>query len=166
MLRAVIGVIVGYAVVFILVMISFTIAYIAMGTEGAFKDGSYEVSLTWLITSFVIGLVAAIIAGFTCAVIAEPGSKATLVLAGIVLVVGLGMALPVLISAADDAEPPVREGSVPNFEAMQKAEQPVIAAILNPVIGAAGVLIGWRIRGPGETTAKPLPANSPRTGDV
>lgn len=37
---------------------------------------------------------------------------------------------------------------VGNTEAMMKAQQPVAVTILNPVIGAIGVMIGARLRRP------------------
>jgi hypothetical protein len=39
-----------------------------------------------------------------------------------------------------------REGDVPNMEAMQNAKQPVSTLLLNPIIGAAGIWIGSRMR--------------------
>jgi ABC-type antimicrobial peptide transport system permease subunit len=90
----------------------------------------------------VIGLIAAILAGFACAAVAK-NSKAPLVLAGIVLVLGLLFAIPALTSTKD----PVRDSSVGNLEAMQSAIQPGWIHLLNPFIGAVCVVIGARLKG-------------------
>jgi hypothetical protein len=65
-------------------------------------------------------------------------------LAVLVLVLGLAFAIPVL-QQAPVTEP--RTASVGNMEAMGKARQPPWAALLNPVIGVIGVLVGGRRRG-------------------
>lgn len=144
MLRAIGGVIAGYVVMFVFVFATFTVAYLIMGTEGAFKEGSYEVSPLWLGTSAVLGVIAAIAGGLVCAMIAG-GGKAPMVLAGVVLVLGVAMALPVVM-APDDETPAVRTGDVGNLEAMSKATQPAWLVLANPVIGAIGVMIGAGMR--------------------
>jgi hypothetical protein len=64
-------------------------------------------------------------------------------LAGLVLVLGIIFAIPVLTAPADEA-PQARTGDVGNTEAMQNARQPDWLVILNPLLGATGVLIGAR----------------------
>lgn len=143
MLRAIGAVVLGYIVMVVVVFATFTGAYFAMGADGAFKPGSYDVSGLWLVASFVLGIVAAVAGGFVAAAIAR-GGKAPMVLAGIVLVLGLLSAIPVLMS---DEPPAVREGTVGNIEAMQNARQPGWVALLNPFVGALGVVIGARLKG-------------------
>jgi hypothetical protein len=146
MLRAVLGVIIGYVAMFILVAVSFTIAYMIMGTEGAFREGSFEVTRSWIVLSIIVGIVAALLGGVVCAVIARRGSKAPMVLALLVLILGLLMAIPAMMPAGEE-QPATREGDLSNFEAMQQARQPVWIALLNPVIGAAGILLGAALTG-------------------
>jgi tellurite resistance protein TehA-like permease len=145
MLRAIGGVVIGYLVLALLIFTTFTIAYLVIGAEGAFKPGSYEVTPVWLVTSFALSLVAAIASGFVCAAIAK-NPKATLALAGLVLALGLVMALLTCL-ASDDSRPQLREGNVGNLEAMQNARQPTWVALVNPFIGAAGILLGARLKG-------------------
>jgi hypothetical protein len=90
-------------------------------------------------TSFPLGVAASVAAGYLCALIARSG-RAVQALAGVVLVLGLLFAIPVL--RASDAAPTARAGDVPNMEAMQQARQPRWVALVNPFIGAVGVLVG------------------------
>jgi hypothetical protein len=124
------------------IFVSFSVAYVAMGPERAFQPGSYEASGLWLVTSFVLGFIAAVISGLVCAAMAR-GSKAHLGLAGLVVVLGLLMAIPTLSSPKGPAE---RKADVPTLEAMQNARQPAWVAFLNPFVGAAGVLVGASTR--------------------
>jgi len=144
MLRAVAGVILGYLVMAILVFGSFSVAYLAMGSERAMMPGSYEVTALWIMVSIVLSLGAAIIGGITCAAVSR-GGKAPLYLVGLVLVLGLSMALPAL-KTSRNAEAMVRAGSVGNFEAMKNAHQPDWLTLANPFLGALGVLVGARLR--------------------
>lgn len=143
MVRPILGVIAGYVTMALLVFIFFTALYLALGAEGAFTSGTYTVSLTWIIISCVLSLIAAIAGGFVCAAVSR-SSRAVQVLAGLVLVLGILLAIPVLTSS--DVRPNVRTGAVPNLEAMAKARTPGWVALLNPVLGTIGVLIGAGLR--------------------
>jgi len=143
MLRKVLGVIVGYLVMACFVFLTFTGAYLVMGTNQAFKPGTYDVSLRWTAISFVLSLVAAIVGGYVCALIAR-SSRAAQVLAGIVIVLGILVAIPVLTGG--DTRPNVRPREVPNLQAMQSARTPKWVALLNPIVGAVGVMVGAGIR--------------------
>jgi len=147
MVRSVGSVIVGYVAMFIFVFVTFSIAYVSMGTEGAFQEGSYEVSAQWIVVSFALGLIAAIVGGVVCAAIAR-GPKAPVALAVVVLLLGLLMAVPVL-TATDQEQPEARGADVGNLDAMQKAKQPGWVALANPFVGAFGVLFGSRMTGGG-----------------
>jgi magnesium-transporting ATPase (P-type) len=144
MLRSILGIILGYAVIFVFVFVTFTVAYLVMGADRAFKPGSYDVSTMWIVTSLVLGLVAAILGGWTCAAIARSG-KAPKVLAGIVLVLSVLVAIPEL-SASKEDPPPVRTGDVSNMEAMMMVKQPPVVLLANPLVGMVGVLIGGGLR--------------------
>lgn len=143
MWRAVAGVVVGYLVIVIVVMVTFTGLFLAIGPDGAFRPGSWEPSLLWIAPSVVFSILAAIAAGFVCVKISK-GGKAPLVLAGLVLV--LGLADGVMRATAERPDPGPRGDRVTNFEAAQNARQPVWVSLLNPLIGAAGVIAGARLR--------------------
>jgi hypothetical protein len=144
MLRSVLGVIVGYIVMFVLQVIAFMTIYTMMGADWSFKPASYDPSTAWIAMQFSVILITTIIAGFICAVIAR-GGKSPLVLAVVVLVLGLALAFSSkALRPADTHE--VRAGNVPNMEAMNKARPPAWVIFLGPVIGAAGVLIGGKLK--------------------
>jgi hypothetical protein len=143
MARTIASVVVGYLVMFAVVFGIFSMAYLAMGTDRAFKPGTYDVSATWLVTSFVLGFVAAVIAGLVCAALAR-SANGPRALAAVVVVLGVLMAIPTLSAPPG---PATRDAAVANLEAMRNARTPAWVAFLNPVIGAAGVLLGGSRRG-------------------
>ncbi len=141
--RKILGVIVGYISMAAFVFISFTILYLILGTEGSFEPGSYRISATWLFASIILSIIAAVLGGYICTLIAK-NKKTAFVLAGIVLVLGLVLAIPSLGGYSEVSEL-VRDGSLSNMEAMQNAKQPDAILLLNPVIGAIGILLGARL---------------------
>ncbi len=144
MVRNILGVVLGYVAMFAFVFITFTILYFILGADGSFESGTYEVSLIWIIMSFILGLAAALLGGYLCIVISK-NQKTALVLAGIVLVLGIIMAIPALKDSSNEVQE-MRNADVPNMEAMQKAKQPPIVLLLNPIIGALGVFAGSKLR--------------------
>ncbi len=84
-----------------------------------------------------------------CAAVARQ-SRAVSILAVVVLVLGLALALPAL-RRTPTTEP--RLGNVSNTEAMTKAYTPGWIAILNPFLGAAGAIVGGRLK---RQTSDPL----------
>jgi peptidoglycan/LPS O-acetylase OafA/YrhL len=143
MVRGIVGVIVGYVVMALVVFLTFTLAYLAMGANHAFKPGVFDPSLRWIVISFFLAFIAALVGGYVCAAIAKT-KRAAQVLAGIIVVLGILIAIPALRS--NDTRPNVRMGDVPNMEAMQKARTPGWVALMNPLIGAVGVMVGAGLR--------------------
>lgn len=141
MLKAIGGVVIGYVAMFICVFTLFTLAYTLLGANGAFQPGSYDVSGTWLVIAVAVSALAALVGGFVCKAIAR-SSGAALALAGLVLVLGVVSA----IIGANKTVPPVRAANVGNIEAMNYAKTPTWMMLLMPVIGAAGVLVGARLK--------------------
>ena len=144
MARSIIGVIVGYVVMFILQVVVFMTLYTVMGPDWSFEPASYQASTRWTVAQFTLILITAIIAGLVCAIIAK-GGKAPLVLAGVVLALGLALgAASISMRPADPHE--VRTGDVPNMEAMRKARHPNWVIFAGPVIAAVGVAIGGKLK--------------------
>jgi hypothetical protein len=141
--RAIVSVVVGYVAMFAAIFLTFSGLYLALGQELSFQPGSYEPSVLWTVVSFALGAGAAILGGYVCARIARTATPPK-VLAGVVLVIGLLSAVPVLMAAATPAE--ARTGEVGNLDAMMKAKQPAWVAVANPFVGLAGVLLGARLR--------------------
>ena len=141
MLRSILSVIAGYVAMFIVVFASFTAAMFIISVDSTYKPGSWDVSNLWLIISFVLGLVAAIVGGWVCAKIAKSGTPPK-VLAALALVLGGLMSAMAIYAPAPVEAPPARTADVSPFDAMQYSKAPTISHVLNPIIGAVGVLIG------------------------
>jgi hypothetical protein len=61
----------------------------------------------------------------------------------IVLVLGLLVAIPAMTKEHPDT---VRSGDVTSLQAMQMAQNPTWLLLLNPVLGAVGVMLGARMK--------------------
>lgn len=144
MVRNIIGVVVGYVVMVIFIFLTFTGLYFLLGADGSFEPDTYEVSTIWIVISFILSIAAALIGGYVCVVIAK-NETAPLFLAGIVFILGIIMAIPVLSESTDEVHE-MRKADVSNIEAMQKAKQPPLVLLLNPIIGAIGVFAGSRLK--------------------
>lgn len=141
--RAISSVVVGYVTMFATIFLAFSGLYLLLGQDLSFRPGSYEPSVLWTLVNFALGVGAAVLGGYVCAWIARTATPPK-VLAGVVLVIGLLSAVPVLMAAATPAE--ARTGEVGNLDAMMKAKQPAWVAVANPFVGLAGVLLGARRR--------------------
>lgn len=140
MVRAIIGVVVGYLAMSLFVFASFTALYLGIGTERSFRPGTYDASTLWLVASFVLAVIAAVLGGFICGKIAR-GVKPGYILAGIALVLGIVSAA----FALGRPDPGPRTGEVSNTDAMMKAKQPVWVAFANPVVAVAGIVAGVKL---------------------
>src|SRR5262249_2108960 len=147
--RSILSVVVGYAVMFAAIFLTFSGLYLLLGQELSFQPGSYDPSMLWTVVSFVLGMGAAILGGDVCAWIART-AKPPQVLAGGGLGLGALAAVPVLMAASTPAE--ARTGEVGNLDAMMKAKQPAWVAVANPFVGLVGVLLGSRLRRPTAVT--------------
>jgi cytochrome bd-type quinol oxidase subunit 2 len=149
MLKSILAIIASYIVMFIFMFAAFTGCYFALGAEGTFQTDSYEVTTVWIALTVVVCLLAGIIGGFLCAAISK--SKRTCqVFAFIVFFIGLLACFIPAMKRNPDA-PNVRAGEVSNTEAMRLAVSPMWLHLLTPVLSAAGVLLGARMKGRGDT---------------
>lgn len=144
MMRTVGGVLAGYVAMALIVFACLTAAYLGMGAERAFRPGVYDVSMLWAVVSIVIGFLAAWVGGWVARKIAR-SRRGPQALAAVVVVLGLALAIPTLGGGLPEAPP--RTGAPANMAAMQQARTPAWLALLNPVIGALGVLVGGRALG-------------------
>jgi amino acid transporter len=142
MLRAIAGVIVSYLVMAIVITVVFLGLFLVLGVERVFQPDSYEVSTLWLLVTIALGFGSAIIGGYVCAAISK-SQRACQVLALIVLVLGILLCLPKM-----HEDPHVRAGEVPTWQVMQLAQMPAWLHVLNPVLGAVGVMLGARMKKP------------------
>ena len=144
MLRAFLGLVVGYFVMAIFIAVVFMGVFLALGVERVFQPDSYELSTLWLAISTGLSLCGAILGGYVCAAIGR-SMRACEALAVIVVILGLLLCLPAMKRSGG---PNVRAGEVSNFQAMQLGVAPVWVHLLTPVLGAVGVLLGARLRKP------------------
>ena len=137
------GVVLGYLVMFLVVFVLLTGGYFALGADRAFRPGTYDVSPLWIALWLLVGIAAGLLGGMVCAVVGR-SARAPKILCIVVLLLGLLSAIPAFRPPAVEPEP--RSSAVPNLEAMMKAKEPIWMALLNPIIGGAGVLAGARLR--------------------
>jgi hypothetical protein len=140
MVRFLTAIFLGYLVMLLVVFGVFTTAYPLLSVDRLFEPGTYQAARGWIVLSFAVSLVAAMTAGSMCARIA-PGTGAPVWLAAIVLVLGGLMAIPVVMNASD-SRGGVRPAEITMSDAMAHAKQPLWVALLNPLVSAAGILIG------------------------
>lgn len=137
-MRTLAGVAVGIVVMLVLIFVGLAGAWAVLGSDGAFEPGSWMTSTRWNLAGLAVSFVAAVLAGFAAAR-AGRGAGAARLLALVVLLAGIGPALQ-----ATRSDPEKRPGQVEMFEIFGHARMPLWNALLNPLIGVAGVLLGGR----------------------
>jgi len=145
------GVISGYLAMAFTLFVALTIAYVAMGADRAFGAGVFQVTLLWAIVSLLVGFAAALVGGRVARAVSGR-IEGPRWLALFVIVLGLGLALMIAISG--DGDSAARTDLVGPFQAMRVAQTPLWAALLNPFVGAVGVLLGGRAVGRHEVQAE------------
>jgi len=147
MLKSILAIIVSYVAMFIFLFVAFTGCYLALGAEGTFQSDSYNVTTVWIVLTVVVCLLAGMIGGLVCAAISK-NKRTCQVFAFIVFFLGLLACIPAMQRSPD--APNTRAGEVSNLEAMGLAVSPMWLHILTPVVSAAGVLLGARLKGRGD----------------
>lgn len=137
MLRTIAGVVVGFLVMAVLVMATFAITMAALGFENILQPNSYWTTDKFNIIVLIGGFVAAIVGGMVCKSIARE-SKATLVLAAIVIVMGIGSA----VMNMNKPDPPARTGPVKLEDFATHGKEPTWFAISKSALAAIGIVIG------------------------
>jgi len=140
MVRKILGITAGYIAMIAIVFFSTNLLFYVLGANGSFDPGTYKVNTTWLILSMLFSLVASIVGGWVCMRIVKH-QKTTMILSGIVFVLGILLSIPEL-TEKDSERNKLREGEVSVMESMQNAKQPRKVLLLTPLIGAIGVIAG------------------------
>lgn len=138
-MRTVAGVIVGYIAMAAVVFGLLTAAFLALGADGAFQPGTYDVSTTWLAVWFVVSVLAGFVGGWVARMVAQK-KQVGYWFAAIVLLLGVVSGM----MEVGKTVPGPRTGTVDNFEAMNKAQQPSWVVWVTPILGAVSVVIGAR----------------------
>ena len=144
MLRAILGVIVGFFVTIGVIDGAIAAAWMIFGVDVLFKEGVWDVSLVWLILSIVSYLAAGLISGAVCEVIASKGTRAAILLAGIILIT-LSLEANYLRKNTIAHNQQTRQAEATRIDAMQFARIPNLAMFGNPVLAVIGVLVGGEI---------------------
>lgn len=148
MVRVITAVVVGYIVSVVLTIVGIFIAWTIFGVEGAFADNSTVASAAWSMTILVLGFGAAIAAGATAAKIdTDPRALGVKVLAGVLLVLGLGVAVMSMGIEPQPVPPEWADGAVTFMEAGEVASSPTWYNFAIAIVGAVGVLVGGNLVG-------------------
>lgn len=165
MFRGILGVIAGYIVMVFVVFAGLTGLWLVLGESFAFKEGAKEVTTAWIAVDLPLAFVAAILGGLVTALVApSPRRRPVKALAGLVLVLGLGMAAAHLLvdgpggngeepgarvaadAPGEEAQETEAAGTLDMWEAMQEASPPTWYHFTLPFVGVVGVLIGGCLR--------------------
>ena len=142
-LRVGLGVVVGYVAMVVVVLIGMTVLWSILGGEGAFRSEGTEASTLWSVMNLVSGLIAAIVGGLVATAVAKQRTHVpALVLAGLVLVLGVAIAIVELGSAPAPMPEGRAAADLTFFEAGEVARSPAWYNFTIPWIGAIGVLLG------------------------
>ena len=159
MLRAILAVIAGYVAMFIVVAVGLSVAYLTLGPDWAYQEGTYDITMQWAILMLAVGLAAALLGGVVCALIAKRSRNAVFALMGLIVVLGAVSAGYALSQPTPEDTTRTENDSV--TDAANKAQQPTWTLIANPIIGAVGVFLGAALVG---TKPKPAPNADPAPG--
>lgn len=130
------GVIGGYLAMFLVVFVLASISWVVLGASGSFEPGTWQTTMNWTVSKLIVDTIASLVGGYVCYRIG--GRTASLVLAGIIIVLGFGLAYTALGTPAP-TEP--RPEVVGLSDAMMNARESAWALYASPVLAAAAVLI-------------------------
>ncbi len=135
--RVLLGALAGYVVMAFVLFVLFTLAYLILGADGSFAEGSWDVSGAWIVVSIVGGLAAAFAGGFVCHRVARR-MQGVWVLVALIVILGIAVA-----QVPGEATAVMERMTDPGLtEAMNNAQQPAWMHYLNPILGVVGVLFG------------------------
>ena len=140
-LRTTLSVLASYAALVTIIMATFTGIYLITGPGWAYAaPDSWMPSMGWNVMSIIVGFLAAMLGGYIALKI-DPRGKAYLILIGAIVILGISEA----VVGGMGTVPEPRTIVDPSIsDAMNHAVQPVWMYIINPIIGAFGVLAAKR----------------------
>jgi len=137
------GAVAGYVVMFVTVFLLMTLGWTALGAGGSFQPGSWETSRVWVAVTLAVDILAALGGGYVAMLIAKR-PLGPQILAGLVVVLGILMSIPMFAADASALGP--RPDVVSMLDAMNKAQQPLSLVIANPILGGVFALVGGKLR--------------------
>jgi|GEM_PF-6255739 hypothetical protein len=138
-MRVALAVIVGYLALLLAMFLILTVVWFVLGPDRAHRPGTFELSHAFAASMVVSALLAGLVGGVVARRIA-PNSTAPLILAAIFLVVGLAGSAPSWQSPA----PVERPTTFTMVDAMNNAPPPLWSALLSPLAGFLGILVGGK----------------------
>ncbi|MFZ2875753.1 MAG: hypothetical protein WAZ94_14860 [Phycisphaerales bacterium] len=153
MVRTIAAIVVGYIVIVLLVLGLGVAAYAGIGIENAYHDKSWHATPIIGVLTLISGVFAAVVGGWVAGKV-DVKPRGFLCLAGVLLVLGLGMAA---LQATQPAPPPRTEPATMKLAMEHSSDHrdPAWVTWLLPLIGSVGVVVG----GAG-TRGKPEPIAS------
>lgn len=145
MARRILGFVAGMLVMWIIVAVAFVVILGVMGPDNVFRQGTWNASMKFIVATSILSLIGAVVGGAVCQIIARRRSVA-IVLAALVLIMGFAM-VAIQASQQGDEPPPPRPADT-TIDQMKEARkngwirEPRWVSIMNPPLGAAGVLFG------------------------
>ena len=125
---------------------SIALAWTIFGADGAFQGETTVASSAWSAFGCGTGLVVGVIAGCATSVVARQAPRLPVfVLAGLLLVIGLGSAVLQLSAEPKPLPEGMSVGDLTFFEAGEVATSPAWYSFAAPSVVALGVLIGGRV---------------------
>ena len=150
MIRSTLAVIAGYAVMAAWVMISLGVAFLILGEKFIFQADSNTVTGGWLAVEMTLALIGAVMGGMVAVLISRDHSPIPVyALAGLVVVLGVGMAAADLMLPGDRPAQVTGKEDSAQVTALAEPDEPELPAwhgFTLPVIGGAGVLLGGKLK--------------------
>jgi hypothetical protein len=144
MLRCILAIVLGYAVMAVLVMVAFLVV-IKLAPDFAYVAGRCEASLGFCLFGLLASAIAAVIGGVVASVVARGALWPVKVLAGLIVILGLLSSIQQMRRDPPNVttEEVTRMGTM---ERALKSVQPTWYALLMPFVGGAGVFAGGAVR--------------------
>lgn len=144
--RALLAVVLGLVLNMLLGFASIVLAWVIFGPEGAFQGETTVATVAWSGFGCGAGLLVGAIAGRVTSVVARQAPRLPVfVLAGLLLVIGLGSAVLQMGAGPKPLPAGKSVGDLTFFEAGEVATSPVWYSFAAPGIVALGVLLGGRV---------------------
>lgn len=137
--RSIIAVVVSYVAIAAIGMALFFALVVSLPKDQLLHPGTFHATAIVNTAAIFIGLLAATSGGVVCTRIGGP--RPALVLAAIVFALGAAMG----VQNQMKPDPGARPIDMPLMDVIAKAKEPTWIAVINPVLGAAGVMLGSRL---------------------
>ena len=138
MFRIIGGVILGLITLVVVTFFTYSGMFMALGSDGAFHPGNFEVTPLWLAGSFLLTFMASFLGGKVCAIVSGRSGVVT-ALAALVFILEVSS-----VFMAPENRRIERSGEVSLTEAIANHKEPTWFVLIVPLISAAGVLVGGR----------------------